>query len=190
MHYLQQAQAVAVVTPGFCADVLCHLHPLKEAIQCKLWTEQANRILKRMWESSLIQQLFKLLCHYDSEQIGIRLSGTVDMEWSLWTGVGALCPAQTRQNNGILQEQAEMTVLKWVWWPTFCVPRGKEIFFHWCRTILDPEDRAVDKIDYDSGHVLHLWGGITGTRTCEWWIFPFKINDILIWTVFWRQWEL
>lgn len=43
--------------------------------------------------------------------------------------MGAVCPAQTRQNNDILQEQPEVTALKWFDDLQGYVPRGKQIFF-------------------------------------------------------------
>ena len=137
---------------------------------CKLWTEQASRILVRMWASGWVQQLFKLFCCGASGQVG-----TEDTEWSLWTGVGAVCPAQTRRSNGILQEQPELTALKWAWWPTrMCMyHEGKKYFFHWWRSMFDPEGRA------DWPLLQHLWGETTVTGT--------------LWTVdvpFWGQWHL
>lgn len=71
------------------------------------------------WESGVIQQLLRRLYRCESGHIGTGY-------WALRTQANTLCgllwglfvcPVQTRQNNGTLQEQPEVTAVKWVWWP-------------------------------------------------------------------------
>lgn len=106
---------------------------------CKLQAEQAGRILVGKCKSGLIQQL---LYHCESGHIGMRYwvlrtqTNLCGLLWGLF-----VCPVQTRQNNGTLQEQPEVTAVKWLWWPWHrdVYREGKTYFFHYWRTIPDPE---------------------------------------------------
>lgn len=160
---------MVVVPLGLRVDTLCHLHPLalRNTVQAlnRASEQDPGKDVGGRFNIAAVQAVVSLWLRADRYE----LSSIEDAEWSLWTGVGAIRPAQTRQNSGILQEQPEVTALMWLWWP-FPI-RERNVFFCWWN-IFDPEGRAIAKIHHDSNTSgERQWG----QELYEWWIFPFKL---------------